>query len=172
MGGMAVGRIGEVAQLMLLHPIRRGPVPGNPDVSYRQRVELVAFAAMQRIVAGGPSPLRNVPTLLFAQWTILDLDGPGEGWLQLSAAFNGEPTQYLHDLLDLVGPEVDALYENCIDYPGRDDPSAFLDYARRYAVQPNIFYPSAVLRGVSMTTLRRLAGIDLDGLPLRRRTTG
>lgn len=158
-------QIGEVSNLSLLTPIREGFVPGAKGVSYRGRVELITTAAMRRLRNGGPSPLRNVTTLIFAQWTILDL-GAGEqrrSWLHLTAAFNGDPVQYLLDLLDLVGPEMDQLYDNCEGYPGHRHRAAFLDYARRHTIETHLLYPSAALCHRTMRDLRRLADLSVDG---------
>lgn len=166
-------QIGEVSNLSMLTPIRRGVVPGSRNVSYRARVELISRAAMRRLARGGPSPLRNVTTLIFAQWTIIDLAGEEEsdGWLHLTAAFNGDPVQYLLDLLDLVGPEIDELYDNCAGYPGHEKREAFLTYARRYTIETHILYPSAALRFRTMRDLRRLARLSVDGTPVRSRRT-
>lgn len=157
----------EISQTSILTPIRLGAVPGDPRLSFRNSLEVLLRVAMERIDKDGPSSLRNIATLVFAEWTLLDLPGPGDGWLLLSAAFNGEPTQYLLDLRAEVGPEMDTIYGHCIGYPGSGDADAFLAYAQAHTIQTHVFYPAAVLRHRTMRELRRLSHAGLDHRPER-----
>lgn len=152
----------EISQISILTPIKEGLVPGDQFFTYRMSLELLLGSAMRRIDAVGTSPLRNIPTLVYAQWNILGIEGPGDGWLFLNAAFNGEPMQYLSDLRDVVEPEMDVIYQHCIGYPASKNKEAFLDYAKRHTVDTQVFYPSSVLRHRTMRDLRRDSGVALD----------
>lgn len=155
----------EISQVSILTPIRKGSPPGNPELSWRQSVELLLTGAQARIARDGPSALRNVPTLVFAKWTVIDLAGEGDGWLLLVAAFNGDPTQYLIDLCTHVRPEMDAIYSHCLGYPGGADIAAFVAYAEAHMLRTHVFYPAAVLRHRTMREIRRATNATLDHRP-------
>ncbi|QKW06197.1 hypothetical protein HUT18_07055 [Streptomyces sp. NA04227] len=113
-------------------------------------------AALQDYLDGLPggedSPLARMGTTHFARWIVLrDLvhQGPPQrrdtlqsSYLVFVSNFDGSLDRYLTELLARMGAEADAIWGNCVGYPGTDDVSAFIAYLKHNQIETTAFLPA------------------------------
>jgi len=110
-------------------------------------------ATLDRLPAGGQSPLARVPGLHFSRWVIVpDLvygaepqrpDHLERPQLIFTSTFDGPLDQHLSALLDGLGATADEVWGHCAGWPGRAAAKAWL---RAHRVRPGLFvaaYPEA-----------------------------
>ena len=100
--------------------------------------------------AGHPTPLDDVATIHFARWVIL----PGDQQLLFASNFDGGWEQYIHDFVTIANSGektlhnktgakwMDAIWGNCVGYPGTTDFSAFLDFIGLNMIKTTLWYPT------------------------------
>src|SRR5262245_46366742 len=156
MPDFAVGnRVGESYCLTALTPILRD-APGAP-VSYQARLREV----LSQLPDGAESPFARVPTIHLCRLVIIE-DSRYEGsptkkdhfrnpYLLLSADLAGDLDDSLDALVAAAPEMVDAIWRNCVGYPGIGEPRAFVEYLKQCQIRTSFFfggYPQATLHEV------------------------
>lgn len=121
-----------------------------PPVRWADNLRFVFELIALDTAAGQLTPLNDVATIHFARWVIL----PGDQQLLFTSNFDGGWEQYIHDFVTIANSGVktphnttgarwmDAIWGNCIGYPGTDDFPAFLDFISTNMVQTTLWYPT------------------------------
>jgi len=126
--------IGQVTAMTVITPIIEG------------RLEALQTVLTQ-IHTTPDSPLRQVNTIHFARWVIIN-----EGkQLLFTTNFDGGWEQYLKDFAEKTPGGVDAIWSNCVGYPGVKNLPALIKYVRQYEVNATLFYaayPDTTVRQV------------------------
>lgn len=149
--------IGRVSAATMIIPLKQGltaplifsikdglPVLAYGDGPAVRPVEnlLQVFNAVRVLAAAHqPMGLNEVATIHFARWVIID-----EGQrLLFCANYDTSLDQYLTDFMLIANskaaPYMDALWGNCVDYPG-SEPTAFINWARRWEINTTLFFPT------------------------------
>jgi hypothetical protein len=136
-----------------MHPIRQG---------HEQQLA----ARLEGLPTGHASPLARVTGTHFARWVIVDqfrYEGPPQRpdtffsqYLLFTSSFDGDLDPYLEELRVQLGPEADAVWEHCLEYPGSVDRERFRDYFRRNRIDTNMFY--AAYPEATVADVRRSLG--------------
>jgi hypothetical protein len=186
--------IGGVTEVTLLTPIKQGTVPGETR-SYEQRLNDELKSLCDRVVAGIPNPVMQVPTIHFGRWLIVvpaqylyfdrqwaDPAHVYRSWLLFMSEFDGDMKTYLDDFSSILGDDVDRIWGNCEGYPseGARDLDGFWAYAKRHQLTTQAFYNAypgvSVPRVHELVRFRRLFdafvaatrqpdGTSIDNLP-------
>jgi hypothetical protein len=101
--------------------------------------------------SGDESPLAGVPGTHFARWVVMDdvmYEGSDEGErehlqharLLFTSNFDGKLDPYLEGLRTGLGDSADAIWGQCIGYPGAGDPDGFADYFRHHQIDSSLFF--------------------------------
>lgn len=100
--------------------------------------------------SGSASPLSRVPGTHFARWVLIDdvvYEGPPQkrdhlklSRLLFTSNFDGARDPYLEGLRIGLGDAADEIWGHCLDYPGRDDASAFADYMHAHQIGSALFF--------------------------------
>jgi len=121
-----------------------------PPVRWADNLRFVFDLIDLYVASGQLTPLNDVGTIHFARWVIL----PGDQQLLFTANFDGGPEQYIHDFVTIANSGVptrhnttgakwmDAVWGNCVGYPGTEDFSAFLDFMSTNLVETTLWYPT------------------------------
>ncbi|HVL26630.1 MAG TPA: hypothetical protein VM390_00675 [Acidimicrobiales bacterium] len=123
--------------------------------------EIALRAHLRKLPTAGDSPLARVPRTHFARWVIVPqpaYQGPPmrpDPWksqyLFFTSCFDGDLPSYLDDLCRLIGPDVDAVWQHCVGYPGSSDPAAFARYISHNRIPTEVYfaaYPDATVEDV------------------------
>jgi len=110
---------------------------------------------------GSESPLAHMPYVHLARWLILDhlkTDWPGaprrptrlrSDYLLFTAMITGPatgryakdlPGSFLRELLEQIPEEVDAIWGNCVGYPGNGSADEFVAYLTKSQLDTVLFY--------------------------------
>ena len=106
---------------------------------------------LNRLQGGDQSPLAGVAGTHFARWVVLDdviYEGPAQGdrehlkhsRLLFTSNFDGDCDPYLETLRTGLGDRADAIWGQCIGYPGSGDAGAFADYLRHHQIDSSLFF--------------------------------
>lgn len=85
-----------------------------------------------------PSPFSRVTGTHFARWAHVEAlpgpDGPldGPAYLLMCADFDPPLTVWAHVLCEQAGPQLDAVMETCIGWPGSRSPRAVASFLARH----------------------------------------
>lgn len=101
--------------------------------------------------SGDQSPLARVRGTHFARWVVIDdviYEGPDEGErehlkharLLFTSNFDGELDPYLEGLRTGLSDSADAIWGNCVGYPGSGDARVFADYMRHHQIDSSLFF--------------------------------
>ena len=129
-------------------------------------------APLQDILRGLPtgedSPLARMGTTHFARWLVLHdfvYQGPPQQqdnlkspYLVFVTSFDGHLDSYLNGMCSLMANEADAIWSNCVGYPGSIDPVAFSSYLKHNQIDSTVFvsaYPDATVADVRASLLLR-----------------
>jgi hypothetical protein len=147
-------------------PPARGPTPlGGPRDKTDTLTVLTPVipgrvAALRNVLSGLPgwdqSPLARVPDTHMARWSVVDPLPFKKGrrrinstsYLLFTSWFDGKVDGYIRGLrahLDRVeslgnANLADAIWGNCVGYPGTQDVNEFLDYLLLYSIQPRLAF--------------------------------
>jgi hypothetical protein len=100
---------------------------------------------------GDRSPLAEVRGTHFARWVVIGdvvYEGPQEGErehlkharLLFTSNFDGELDSYLEALRTGMRASADAIWGNCIGYPGSGEAGAFASYMRHHQIDSSLFF--------------------------------
>ena len=117
--------IGQVTELTVITPIIE-------DKADQLR------AVLAGIQAHPDSPIKRISTIHFARWVIIDNDAS----LLFCSNFDGSLDTYLRDFVELAADGLDAIWNNCIGYPGAQPFEQFADYVYENQVKTDLFYPA------------------------------
>jgi hypothetical protein len=99
--------------------------------------------------SGPQSPLAGVPGTHFARWVVIDdvvYEGRGErdhlalARLLFTSNFDGALDAHLAGLGTGLGDTADAIWGECVGYPGRADAAAFAAYMRAHQIESSLFF--------------------------------
>jgi hypothetical protein len=129
------------------------------------------------------SPLAGVRSTHFARWVVIDdviYEGPDEGdrehlkraRLLFTSNFDGELDPYLEALRTGLGNSADAIWGNCIGYPGSGEARAFAEYMRDHQLDSSLFFTAygdrtvqEVKRSLALRTKLTEFALKAQGLP-------
>lgn len=107
-------------------------------------------AALDALGTGADSPLARVHGTHFARWVVLDqLVYAGkpqrrDTWkaprLLFTSNFDGALEPYLEALRTGLGPDGDAIFGRCAEYPGSADAAAWTAWLRARTVPSSLFF--------------------------------
>ncbi len=118
-------------------------------------------AHLEDLPMGSESPLAHMPYVHLARWLILDhlkMDWPGaptrptrlrSDYLLFTAMITGPatgrytkdlPGSFLRELLERIPEEVDAVWRNCVGYPGIASADEFVAYLTKSQLDTVLFY--------------------------------
>ena len=129
---------GQVYALTVLTPILDG-----------HETQLAEY--LNGLQSGEQSPLAAVPGTHFARWVVIGdviYEGPDQGErehlqharLLFTSNFDGNLDTYLDALCTGLGERADAIWGQCIGYPGSDDAGAFAKYLRHHQIDTSLFF--------------------------------
>lgn len=146
---------GQAYSLMVMTPVLPGREAPLQDV-------------LRALPAGEDSPLARMGTTHFARWLVLhDLvyQGPPQQpdslkspYLVFVTSFDGDLDGYLAGMRTLMANEADAVWSNCVGYPGSTDPAGFSAYMMHNQIESTVFvsaYPDATVADVRASLLLR-----------------
>ncbi len=120
-------------------------IPGQ-----RARLQEVLASVRARIDSGGPTPLDQIGTVHFARWVVIPDDQDG-GQLLFTTNFDGPWDDYIEDFAAESAESFEAIYSNCVGWPGAQDVDAFKAYVRQHQIPEDVYYrayPTATVRQV------------------------
>jgi hypothetical protein len=129
---------GQAYSLTVITPIMNG-----------HQTQLAQY--LDGLQSGHQSPLAGVEGTHFARWVVIDdvtYEGLDEGdrehlkhaRLLFTSNFDGELDRYLEALRSGLGDSADAIWGNCIGYPGSGEGRAFADYMRHHQIDSSLFF--------------------------------
>lgn len=134
MANYALGnRVDASYTLMTLTPILNIRPEGN-NPSHQARIREY-FAKLPN---GEASPFRKIPTLHLCRFVIVS-DLPNQGfpsetdhlnspYLLMVANMAGDWKDCIRSMVQQMRVEINAIFENCVGFPGTGNPSEFVDY--------------------------------------------
>lgn len=117
--------IGQVTELTVITPIK--------DCSVDKLRQVLAG-----IQASPESPIKRISSIHFARWVIFDNDTR----LLFTSNFDGTWEKYLRDFVELASDGLDAIWSNCVGYPGAKPFEGFKKYVEENQVKTDLFYPA------------------------------
>lgn len=117
--------IGQVTELTVITPI----IEGKADQ---------LRAVLAGIQATPESPIKRISTIHFARWVVINSDTS----LLFCSNFDGSLDTYLRDFTQLAADGLDAIWSNCIGYPGAQPYEQFASYVYTHQVKTDLFYPA------------------------------
>ena len=116
-------RSGQATALTVITPITPGKAGNLKQV-------------LQHIQTSPDSPIKKINTIHYARWVIID-DGKR---LLFTSNFDGTWEQYLADFVEKAPEGLDAIWSNCVGYPGARPIGPFIDYVRANEIDATLFY--------------------------------
>ncbi|WP_207284014.1 hypothetical protein [Pseudomonas sp. FW300-N2F2] len=115
--------IGQVTELTVITPIIEGKANDLRKV-------------LNGIQVSPDSPIKRISSIHYARWVIFDNDSR----LLFTSNFDGTWEKYLRDFVELAAAGLDAIWNNCVGYPGAKPYEGFATYVRSHQVETNLFY--------------------------------
>jgi hypothetical protein len=115
--------VGQVTAMTVIAPI----IPGMAD-----KLKQV----LQGIHASTDSPIKKINTIHYARWVIID-NGTR---LLFTSNFDGNWMDYLTDFVEKGEKGLNAIWSNCVDYPGATPIDRFIAYVQAHEVNAELFY--------------------------------
>ncbi|MCZ6860457.1 MAG: hypothetical protein O7I42_09305 [Alphaproteobacteria bacterium] len=125
---------GNITELTVITPI----IEGRSE-TLRQ--------VLQGIQISPDSPIKKISTIHYARWVIFDNDTR----LLFTSNFDGTWKKYLEDFVNLIPDGLDAIWGNCVGYPGATPFEGFAKYVRDHQIKTDLFYaayPEVTVKGV------------------------
>ena len=91
---------------------------------------------LQGIQISPDSPIKKISTIHYARWVIFDNDSS----LLFTSNFDGTWKRYLEDFVNLIPEGLDAIWGNCVGYPGATPFEGFAKYVRDHQIKTDLFY--------------------------------
>lgn len=82
------------------------------------------------------SPIKKISTIHFARWVVID-NGTR---LLFTTNFDGGWEQYLRDFVEKAPGGLDAIWSNCVGYPGSLPYEPFREYVYQHELKAELFY--------------------------------
>jgi hypothetical protein len=127
---------GQAAALTVLTPVRRGE-------------EERLLEVLDRLSRAAPSPFGRIDRTHFARLVLVDrvhYTGPPQhpdplssAYLLFSCSFDGAVDSYLEEIRTAMPAEADAVWNNCVDYPGSANAVGFSAYLLHNRVRSTAF---------------------------------
>ncbi len=114
---------GNITELTVITPI----IEGRSE-TLRQ--------VLQGIQISPDSPIKKISTIHYARWVIFDDDTR----LLFSSNFDGTWKDYLEDFVNLIPDGLDAIWGNCVGYPGATPFEGFANYVHDHQIKTDLFY--------------------------------
>ena len=131
-------RIGVVTEVTLITRIKSGRVEGEYR-TYRKRLQDVLDDVQRRELLRLPTPVSLIRQIHFARWVIIDRPGmPAE--LLFTSNFDGEMKSYFRSFALQLTSDIDAVWENCEDYPGAKDFDRLWQFVKQHQINTSTFY--------------------------------
>ncbi len=119
-----------------------GPFPLVVLAPIREGRDEALLATLAAIPTGPSSPFARVASTHFARWVLIAalLDGNGEpaeagqAYLLFTADFDGSLEGWAAAVANVIGPDVDRVFDNCHGYLGSSDASVFLGFMREHRI--------------------------------------
>jgi hypothetical protein len=115
--------VGQVTAMTVITPI----IPGKADVLKQ---------VLKSIQTKPDSPLKRINTIHYARWVIID-NGTR---LLFTSNFDGKWQAYLSDFVEKAPEGLDAIWSNCVGYPGAKPIDKFMAYVNAHEVNADLFY--------------------------------
>ena len=131
-------RVGVVTEVTLITPIKVGRVEGEYR-TYRKRLQEVLDDVQQRELQELPTPVGLIRQIHFARWVIIDRPGSA-GDLLFTSNFDGEMKSYFRSFALELTSDIDAVWENCVGYPGAHDFDLLWQYIKQHQINTATFY--------------------------------
>ena len=131
-------RVGVVTEVTLITSIKVGRVEGEYR-TYRKRLEEVLEDVQQRELQELPTPVGLIRQIHFARWVIIDRPGSA-GDLLFTSNFDGEMKSYFRSFALELTSDIDAVWENCVGYPGAHDFDLLWQYIKQHQINTATFY--------------------------------
>lgn len=134
---------GQSYGLTILSPIKRGYVKGIAH-------DLVIRKYLSHMPNGQVSPFAKVSGTHFARLVVMDdvvfVGSPSReehlksSYLIFTADFDGDLDKYLQSMAREIPEELDAIWSNCVEYPGAADAGKFAKYMKRCQVTTTFYF--------------------------------
>ena len=115
--------VGQATAMTVITPIKEGMAD-----KLRQVLKAIQTAA--------ESPIKRINTIHYARWVIIDNDTR----LLFTSNFDGTWEAYLRDFVEKAPEGLDAIWSNCVGYPGARPIQPFIAYVRANEVDAELFY--------------------------------
>jgi hypothetical protein len=145
--------IGVVTELTVIAPLKEGGAARLRQVLTRLQIDPA-------------SPIKQIDTIHFARWVIIDNDTR----MLFTSNFDGTLEGYLRDFCLKTPQGMDEIFGNCAGYPagGCSDFAAFQKFVRDHQVPTDLFYaayPESTVKAVKKALeIKALADQLLDKL--------
>jgi Dyp-type peroxidase family len=151
-------RVGVVTEVTLITPIKGGRVEGEYR-TYRERLQTVLDDVQRRELQGLPTPVGLIRQIHFARWVIID-SPPSAGKLLFTSNFDGEMKSYFRSFALQLTSDIDAVWENCEDYPGAKDFDRLWQYVKQHQINTATFY--CAYPSLTMPQILKLQALKQD----------
>jgi len=117
--------VGQVTAMTVITPI----IPGKADILKQ---------VLQGIQKKTDSPIKRINTIHYARWVIIDKGTR----LLFTSNFDGTWEGYLRDFVEKAPEGLDAIWSNCVGYPGAKPFDKFIAYVKDHEFDAELFYPA------------------------------
>lgn len=119
-------------------------------------------AVLANVQANPSQSIAKISTIHFARWVIIDNDTR----LLFCSNFDGTFEDYIQDFVREIPEGLDAIWGNCVGYPGSNPIEDFFKYINQYKFANNTFYaayPHLTVPDVLNCEKWRIAGRKIQG---------
>jgi hypothetical protein len=93
-------------------------------------------AVLANVQANPSQSIAKIATIHFARWVIID----NETRLLFTSNFDGTFEDYIQDFVREIPEGLDAIWGNCVGYPGSQPIEGFFDYINQHKFFNDTFY--------------------------------
>ncbi len=131
-------RVGVASEATIITPIKIGRIEKEYR-TYRKRLEDVLEDVQEREYQRLPTPVSLLRQIHFARWVILERPGSA-GDLLFTSNFDGDMKHYFRSFSLQLTRDINAVWENCEDYPGAEDFDRLWQYVKEHQRTTRTFY--------------------------------